>query len=367
MEGGAELRFNCHLCGCADALVFSNFMKLLSFTALLLSLFVVTGHARTWTSEDGKTIEADYVRLDGANAILKMKGKEIPVPLSRLSVGDRAFIEQADLAAKNEAATKREAAMKLDGHALIEGKELHLEPALTAPGLKKEIDESNGKPCDTIKMVFVTPVGFDPLAANNKVLIVHATTSGKALSIPVSKGFQKTALEKGWAVMAVDGPHGFAAVLDSTSYRECLTRAGLLVMHGSWPQSAGWTYALAGHSGGAGYASFISLSLLTSKCNVAGMFLSGGGYTPVQWEQGISKFRNEFRKIPVYLSFGKTDQTCTVKIAESTIAKLEAGRYKNSKVAWHDGGHVLETAHLADFLDWTLTAGNKDSGLSQKP
>ena len=38
-----------------------------------------------WTSNDGRVLEAGFVRVEGANVILSIGGKETPVPLSRLS------------------------------------------------------------------------------------------------------------------------------------------------------------------------------------------------------------------------------------------------------------------------------------------
>lgn len=48
--------------------------------------------ARTWTDTTGRKIEADLVRVEGDKAILKIKGREVPLPLSRLSAEDQAFI-----------------------------------------------------------------------------------------------------------------------------------------------------------------------------------------------------------------------------------------------------------------------------------
>jgi Planctomycete cytochrome C len=37
-----------------------------------------------WTNAEGKTIRAILVRVDGANAVLKMNGQEIPYPIAKL-------------------------------------------------------------------------------------------------------------------------------------------------------------------------------------------------------------------------------------------------------------------------------------------
>lgn len=54
-----------------------------------------------WTNFEGKTIQAGFVRLDGANVVLKMaNGQEIPYPLAKL---DKASQEQAESAASSGA------------------------------------------------------------------------------------------------------------------------------------------------------------------------------------------------------------------------------------------------------------------------
>jgi serine/threonine protein kinase len=46
----------------------------------------------SWISTDGKTIQAEFVRLDGEAVVIRMNGKEFTIPFSRLSPGS---IEQA--------------------------------------------------------------------------------------------------------------------------------------------------------------------------------------------------------------------------------------------------------------------------------
>jgi hypothetical protein len=54
------------------------------FAAVLLS--TISGIAADqWTSADGKTITADFVRMDGSNVVLNMKGKEYSIPIEKLN------------------------------------------------------------------------------------------------------------------------------------------------------------------------------------------------------------------------------------------------------------------------------------------
>jgi hypothetical protein len=46
---------------------------------------------RTWTSRNGRTVEGDFVRLDGDHVVLAVSGKEVRVLLANLSDGDQAY------------------------------------------------------------------------------------------------------------------------------------------------------------------------------------------------------------------------------------------------------------------------------------
>ena len=63
---------------------------------LLLSLFLVSNsHARTWTDTTGRTVEADFVKVDGANVVVRLaNGATSQFPISRLSEADQAFLKQ---------------------------------------------------------------------------------------------------------------------------------------------------------------------------------------------------------------------------------------------------------------------------------
>ncbi len=51
--------------------------------------------ARTWTSSDGKAIEAEFVRYEGGDkVVIEMNGKEFTVPFSKLSQTDLEWLEQ---------------------------------------------------------------------------------------------------------------------------------------------------------------------------------------------------------------------------------------------------------------------------------
>ena len=68
------------------------------FFALIAAALIAVGNApalaRPWTNRAGKTIEADFVRLDGDKVVLLVGGKETPVALDQLSDADQKFARE---------------------------------------------------------------------------------------------------------------------------------------------------------------------------------------------------------------------------------------------------------------------------------
>lgn len=76
---------------------------------LLLFLgFLVPLHARTWTSTDGKKLQADFVSADETSVTIKRKkdGREFTLPLSKLSAKDQAFVKKKREEASNAPAPR---------------------------------------------------------------------------------------------------------------------------------------------------------------------------------------------------------------------------------------------------------------------
>jgi hypothetical protein len=59
---------------------------------LAVCLFIpAPAWGRTWTSRDGRTLEGDFVKLDGEQVVLSINSKEVRVSLANLSDGDQAY------------------------------------------------------------------------------------------------------------------------------------------------------------------------------------------------------------------------------------------------------------------------------------
>lgn len=66
-------------------------MKAISFLATL-SVLGSSALGRTWTSADGRTIEAEFIKRSGDAVIVDREGKRITIPLEKLAKKDRDWV-----------------------------------------------------------------------------------------------------------------------------------------------------------------------------------------------------------------------------------------------------------------------------------
>lgn len=61
--------------------------------ALCFLFLLSPAEGRTWTNTQGKTLEAEFVKLDGQKAVLtRAGGQTVTIPLNQLSKADQDFI-----------------------------------------------------------------------------------------------------------------------------------------------------------------------------------------------------------------------------------------------------------------------------------
>ena len=91
-------------------------MKILP-SVLLSLLFTSPLVARTWTSSDGKSLEAEYVSATGTEVTLKRDsdGKTFSIPLAKLSESDQEFVKAQAAVAKKPAPVEGEYANLITG------------------------------------------------------------------------------------------------------------------------------------------------------------------------------------------------------------------------------------------------------------
>ncbi len=181
--------------------------SLLQGAVALAWLYAVAAmDARQWVTITGQTFEAEFVRVEGENGIFRVKDREDPYPLARLSVADRLLIGRtvhaqsnvgapeaspspeiagATPAAMASAAPAKAAAggLKFAGQPLKPSGGNVVDVPITEAAQLKVVKDVYGKPATTAKMLLALPDEFQPTAQSCPILIVSATADGKASSI----------------------------------------------------------------------------------------------------------------------------------------------------------------------------------------
>ena len=337
--------------------------------------------ARTWSNDANQSWEGEFLRMDGANAVFKVNDKESSYPIARMSAADKLAIfqmRQHAPAAASPALPSASAAPDPTGNpaastvatpAVGSGKAVTFGGATLTPGQVTPVDlkipDSWGKaiakyygadkpPEDHIKAAMAIPVGFDP-DKPQRVLVASATSTGNTLSITVMRNiYTKDALAHGWAVIAADGPDGKPPDKnDNTAFRWDLVTLLMANIDASFPKAKSeWTFATAGFSGGAGYASDQALLLASDNWRVGGMMLLNGGYTPVQWEKNVRGGSGRWHSIPVFISAGEEDKVATPDVMKQSIETTKRGGYQRVRAEWHPGHHEAWDAHVNLALEW---------------
>ena len=73
----------------------SRTTRCLGWLAVALVALTGTLHARTFTSTDGRTLEADVVKIEGEAAVLQLAtGRSVTVPFNLLIESDQAYLKK---------------------------------------------------------------------------------------------------------------------------------------------------------------------------------------------------------------------------------------------------------------------------------
>lgn len=292
------------------------------------------------------------MKVEGANAILRIKGKETPVALEKLSAPDQAWVAEWQASQKKLAEAALVDRLTFGGTVLELGKPGKFELPLL-PEESAEIKRATDSELDasTIKACIAVPPGFDP-AKSTAILIVSSTTDGDGSSIRVVKDYLVPALEKGWIVIAADGPTGKPKG-DVPNFRFALQQRLLREINQKWPGSDGWPMAHAGFSGGGGYASFGTIMHSNEDKNLIGLLLEGSGWTPQNFIRDLKKAA-VFRKVPVFFSIGDKDKTTTPKIAKKALAAIDQAGTRTLRGEHFDGGYERHIPHISAALTWFM-------------
>ncbi len=326
-------------------------VTLVGFLFLTSSLF---SEARTWTSSDGKKIEAELVKVDAGNVVLLMQGKEFRVPLDRLSPEDQTFLKQAPPAAPAVAAAS---AGELFGTKLVPGQQADVTGPLNEKTIKA-LDGNKLKPTK-MKIRLQIPADFDP----NKPQKVFWTVGGINNEGERLRGnigtFDrgKVPQSKGWLIISADTEHGNPRETTIEQWKgdhefhqqviEEVTRV--------WPNFKTWKHACGGHSSGAKASFFRIAQLLDIKVNVVGGYFSGCNQSMAATaikETGIRA--SDFKDVKGFQSTGDKDHLVGADKIDRVNQEMQASGFKKIESKTFPGGHSMSSEQLGEAVDWFL-------------
>lgn len=349
---------------------------------LLLFLFLVLqAEARTWTDINGRTMQADLVRADITSVTVRMNGKDVKIPLIRLSEKDQDFIHEwlkdgspaLDGDEEEEEAEDAEAALApgtpepkpmpkeevkpsggtsgltFDGKPMEAGGKINLyEYDYDAETLKR-VSEKH-KATDTgYRVGIAVPTGFDPSKPQKVFVAMTAVNNaGQATSgnTGAMRTYAKHCVEAGWVCIAYDTNVGVSN--HNTDIYSCFE-----LLNRVWPGVKSWQFAVGGFSGGS-KACFDPCSyLLKEEYTVLGAYL--GGCNADFSQLGKERYKvspGSYKKLRIFMSTGDKDGLVKESQRLGVVASLKANGMRTVKDAVFDGGHSFYQPHFIEALKW---------------
>ncbi|HEX3817339.1 MAG TPA: hypothetical protein VHW03_03520 [Chthoniobacterales bacterium] len=320
---------------------------------LLAALATPEVRARNWQTVTGQSFDAEFVRVEGTNGIFRVKGKDYPYPLNRLTPADRLAIGRA---VNQQPVLSQTGAPSLGGVTLKAGGATEVDIAVTDPAQLGELQTAYGKASNKVRLSIAVPNDFAPLTKSYPLLVISASADGSGSSIAAARPFVADALARGFVVLAVDGEFGSPVANDSTAFRWALVSAALDGLTKEWAQAASWPVATAGLRGGGGYASEQAAELAATQRQVVGVFLEDSAWSPANFlAQFARQLPARFRQTPIFL-----DANAAVKTnVEHTRATLVRNGFSNLRFEQSSGSGDLDHAQLQSALAWFLAQSGK--------
>ncbi len=329
------------------------------------ALILSSASGRVWTDTTGRKIDAEIVSVEEDKVVLNFKGKEVKLPLARLSPDDRKFAEEWN---KSRPASEEKASepgsLILCGTTLKgDGSVNRVEEPL-APAAVKKFSKADVKPT-LLKMAIALPAGFDP-AKPQHVMWVSAPINNdgerKSGNIGAIEQYSGPATQAGWVVIAADTDQGNPRLEDnqrSEGTDLAVHEQAVAALAKAWPASTSWKFACCGFSGGAKASYYRAGDLLACDLAVVGLFLGGCNQDMTAEAREETSFKKSgLKKVRVF-SNGKTDDISTEAHANKVKDSVESQGYGDVKLELYDGGHSMNRDEFVKAMTWFKEAPEK--------
>jgi predicted esterase len=324
---------------------------------LLSGLFLATASARVWTDTTGRKIDAEIVRVEGDQAVVNLKGKEVKLPLARLSADDRKFAEEWQKTQPAEKAAPVGAVSVCDTLLKPDGAVTTVQEPLSAATLKK-FSKADAKPTQ-LKIAIALPAGFDPTKPQHVMWVsapINSEDERKRGNIAAIDGYAGLATQAGWVVIAADTDQGNPRLEDNQNSQGsdlAVHKQAVEALTKAWPAFKSWKFACCGFSGGAKATYFRAGDLLACELDVVGLFLGGCNQDMTANARDETGYRKSgLKKVRVFISNGKADNISTVDHATKVKESVESQGYGEVRLELFEGGHSLNREEFGRAMAW---------------
>ena len=192
------------------------------------------------------------------------------------------------------------------------------------------------------------------LAPERPVLVISATSdAGGHSSRALLRAYAETALASGWTLVAADPGESIPAEQDDVPLRLALNTAALTVVARQWPGADKAPLAFGGFSGGAKYSGWLAAAFASQGRVVIGMYLAGINQdTVVDAATQFKVLDTNFKRIPVFLQAGESDEVATLSEHQGIAADLARAGFRNVRIVSFEGVHEVEPGPMVAALKW---------------
>lgn len=308
---------------------------------------LATAPARTWTSADGRTLEGDLIRVEGEVAVLKVRGKMLRVPFSKLGEKDVAFLKEE--VEKAKVGTNRLFGIELKP-GMVDADEF------LDDSMKRLLAAKDFIPSKVTVRLWI-PEGFDPTQPQKVLWLVGSQDNDAARRRGNKNMFLRgqAPMEKGWIVITADTNMGNPR-RSATKASEADAEFHYFVIDElvkAWPEFRKWKHACAGHSSGAQATFFRMAQLMRAQVNVVGGFFSCCSKSMVRTASQEAKVRStDWRKIKAFQSTGDKDLLVKPAQIKSVSDDLKRNGVKKIVSKTFPGTHNFHEEYLMEALRW---------------
>lgn len=342
---------------------------------LSLCQLVSAQKPRIWTDVDGRKIEATMLGLKNDSVRVLLKGKEIQIPMNRLSEEDRHYAQdwkpgdeepEEDVEDEEPEADapkdpdKKPADVRLpagkatfDGKELITGGKSNFYEYDYSEEYIKDIKKKFKAEDTGYRIAISVPADFDPSKPQKVFVACGAANNAKQAAdgnIGAQRFYAGWAVSRGWVCIGYGSNIGLAATHDG-GYLQSIDK-----LKEVWPGFAGWTIVTGGNSGGAKGALRDACTLKHKGVPVRGVFVAGcNDAGNLAWGRDAYKLsKGDIKEMRFYLSSSRTGYGQATIDGMIASIKGEGGSVIRSEL--FDDNFDNRKAQLHIALDWFAQA-----------